>query len=52
MKDNLDEARDIDHDTAVVHEAQRLSLAAQPPKTTARPCAHSSRSGRRSSPGG
>ena len=29
MKDNLDEARDIDHDTAVVHEAQRLSLSAQ-----------------------
>ena len=29
MKENLDEARDIDHDTAVVHEAQRLSLSAQ-----------------------
>ena len=29
MKDNLDEARDIDHDTAVVREAQRLAQAAQ-----------------------
>ena len=29
MKANLDEARDIDHDTAVVREAQRLAQAAQ-----------------------
>ena len=29
MKANLDEARDIDHDTAVVREAQRLARAAQ-----------------------
>lgn len=29
MKDNLDEARDIDHDTAVQREAQRLVQASQ-----------------------